>query len=40
MVLAEPLAVAKADIAAFAKLYPMNARPIQQLDRRFVLRSA
>jgi carbonic anhydrase len=39
MVLAQPIEVAKADIAAFAKLYPMNARPIQQLDRRFVLRS-
>lgn len=26
-------------IAAFAKLYPMNARPVQKLGRRFVLRS-
>jgi len=40
MLLAEPIEVAAADIAAFAKLYPMNARPAQKLDRRFVLRSA
>lgn len=40
MLLEEPIEVAEADVAAFAKLYPMNARPAQKLDRRFVLRSA
>jgi carbonic anhydrase len=40
MLLAEPIEVAEGDIAAFAKLYPMNARPAQKLDRRFVLHSA
>ncbi len=39
MLLAEPVAVADADVAAFARLYPSNARPVQQLDRRFVLHS-
>ena len=39
MLLAEPIHVAEADIAAFAKLYPMNARPVQKDFRRFVLRS-
>jgi carbonic anhydrase len=38
--LTEPIQVAEADIASFARLYPMNARPVQKLDRRFVLRSA
>jgi carbonic anhydrase len=38
--LSEPIEVAEADIVAFAKLYPLNARPAQKLDRRFVLRSA
>ena len=40
MLLENPIEVAEADVAAFAKLYPMNARPAQKLDRRFVLRSA
>jgi len=39
IVLKRPIEVAEADIAAFAKLYPMNARPAQQIDRRFVLRT-
>ncbi len=39
MLLADPIEVAEADIDAFAKLYPMNARPAQKLDRRFVLHS-
>jgi carbonic anhydrase len=39
LLLREPLAVAKADIEAFAKLYPMNARPAQKDNRRFVLMS-
>jgi carbonic anhydrase len=39
LVLAERLEVAEADIARFAKLYPMNARPVQNANRRFILRS-
>jgi carbonic anhydrase len=39
-VLAETLEVAEADIARFAKLYPMNARPVQKRDRRFILSSS
>jgi carbonic anhydrase len=39
-VLTDPIQVADADIARFARLYPMNARPVQKLNRRFVLRSA
>jgi carbonic anhydrase len=39
MLLAEPIQVAEVDVAAFAKLYPMNARPVQKDFRRFVLRS-
>ncbi|MGJ5176064.1 carbonic anhydrase [Bradyrhizobium oligotrophicum] len=38
LLLSTPISVADADVAKFAKLYPMNARPVQQLDRRFVLR--
>jgi carbonic anhydrase len=40
LLLTDPLQVADADIARFAKLYPMNARPAQKGNRRFVLRSA
>jgi carbonic anhydrase len=40
MLLSDPIEVAEADVDAFAKLYPMNARPAQKLDRRFVLHSA
>lgn len=40
LVLAEHLEVAKADIERFAKLYPMNARPVQNLSRRFILSAA
>jgi len=39
LVLREPIQVAQADIDAFAKLYPMNARPPQKDNRRFVLSS-
>lgn len=39
LLLTDPIQVAEADIASFARLYPMNARPVQKLDRRFVLRS-
>ena len=40
LLLADPIQVADADIARFAKLFPMNARPVQKANRRFVLRSA
>ena len=39
LLLTTPVEVAKADIDAFAKLYAMNARPAQKINRRFVLRS-
>jgi len=39
MVLARPIEVAASDVEAFAKLYPDNSRPVQKLDRRFLLRS-
>lgn len=35
-----PIEVDTESVAAFAKLYPMNAMPVQKLDRRFVLRSS
>ena len=38
-VLAHHIEAAEADISRFAKLYPMNARPVQKLDRRFILTS-
>lgn len=37
IVLAQPIEVDEADIARFGKLFPMNARPIQPRDRRFIL---
>ncbi|MGJ4940058.1 carbonic anhydrase [Bradyrhizobium sp. HKCCYLS1011] len=40
LLLTNPISVAEADVAKFAKLYPMNARPVQKLERRFVLQSA
>jgi carbonic anhydrase len=40
MLLTDPIQVAEAEIAAFAKLYAMNARPVRKANRRFVLRSA
>jgi len=39
LVLTHPIEVAEADIAHFARLYPMNARPVQKLERRFILTS-
>lgn len=39
IVLAHPIEVDETDIARFAKLYPMNARPVQKRDRRFILSS-
>ena len=38
-VFAEPAEVSEAPIAAFATLFPMNARPLQKINRRFVLGS-
>jgi carbonic anhydrase len=40
LLLIDPLQVTEADIERFAKLFPMNARPVQKANRRFVLRSA
>lgn len=39
LVLHQPIQVAKSDVEAFAKLFPMNARPVQKDNRRFVLTS-
>lgn len=39
IIFAHPIEVDEADIARFGKLYPMNARPVQQRDRRFILSS-
>jgi carbonic anhydrase len=40
LVLVAPVEVAQADILRFATLYPMNARPLQDRNRRFILTSA
>jgi carbonic anhydrase len=40
LLLTEPIQVAEADVARFAKLYPLNARPTQKVNRRFVLESS
>lgn len=39
LLLTTPIEVADDDVTAFAKLYPMNARPAQKANRRYVLRS-
>lgn len=39
LLMREPIQVARADIDVFAKLFPMNARPPQKDNRRFVLSS-
>jgi carbonic anhydrase len=39
-VLTDPLEVGESDIATFAKLYADNARPVQKLNRRFLLRNS
>lgn len=39
LLLKTPISVADADVASFAKLYPMNARPAQKDNRRYVLQS-
>ena len=38
-VFAEPVEVSQAQIDAFAAIFPMNARPAQKLNRRFLLGS-
>jgi carbonic anhydrase len=40
IVVAHPIEVDEADVAGFAKLFPMNARPAQKRDRRFILSSS
>jgi carbonic anhydrase len=40
LVLSDPIQVAASDVAGFAKLYPMNARPAQRDNRRYVLKSS
>ena len=40
LLFADPIQVVDANVARFAKLYPMDARPVQKTSRRFVLRSA
>lgn len=37
LLLTTPMQVSASDVASFAKLYPMNARPAQKDNRRFVL---
>ena len=39
VVLAKPIQASDAQIDAFERVYPMNARPLQDLNRRFLLRS-
>jgi carbonic anhydrase len=39
VVLEQTIPVDAGDIAAFRRIFPMNARPLQKLNRRFVLRS-
>jgi carbonic anhydrase len=40
LLLTDSIQVAEADVASFAKLYPMNARPAQKDNRRYVLQSS
>jgi carbonic anhydrase len=40
LIFADRIEVAEADIARFAELYPMNARPVQDRNRRFILSSS
>lgn len=39
LLLTDPIEVSETDVARFAKLYAMNARPVQKDNRRFVLKS-
>jgi carbonic anhydrase len=38
-VMAQPITVSRRQIDAFANLFPLNARPVQELHRRFILGS-
>jgi carbonic anhydrase len=40
LLLTDPIQVAEADVSSFAKLYPLNARPAQKDNRRYVLQSS
>jgi carbonic anhydrase len=40
LLLTDPIQVAEADVASFARLYPLNARPVQKDNRRYVLQSS
>jgi carbonic anhydrase len=40
LLLTDTIEVADSDIAAFSRIYPMNARPAQMDNRRYVLRSS
>jgi carbonic anhydrase len=40
LLLTNPIHVADADVASFTKLYPLNARPAQKDNRRYVLQSS
>lgn len=40
VVFARTVAVAQSDIDAFRKIFPMNARPLQPLNRRYLLRNS
>ncbi|MGD1871551.1 MAG: carbonic anhydrase [Mastigocoleus sp.] len=35
----EPVEISKAQIQKFAEIFPMNARPVQKINRRFILQS-
>jgi carbonic anhydrase len=39
-VMSQPITASPSQIAAFAQLFPMNARPVQPLNRRYVLKTA
>ena len=39
VVFQEPISISKAQIAQFKKMLPPNARPVQSLERRFILQS-
>ncbi|MEO0684669.1 MAG: carbonic anhydrase family protein, partial [Cyanobacteria bacterium J06649_11] len=40
IVLKEPVEISSPQVQKFAKVFPMNARPIQQVKRRFLLESS
>lgn len=39
-VMSAPITASSSQIAAFAQLFPMNARPVQPLNRRFILKTS